>query len=120
MKNQNTRNHSNEADKDMPEHIKQMIEAVASTTPSGAWGASLIAVILSALRIMGDEHSNKWHRMALEIPTAGCIGYSTGVLLLEQGLGFGAALVAGTVIGHLGTDWVRSAARKIVDKRIGK
>ncbi len=104
----------------MPENIKQLIEAAVSSSPSGAWGASLIAIILSALRILGDEHSNKWHRMALEIPTAGCIGYSTGVLLLEQGLGFGSALVAGTVIGHLGTDWVRTVARKIVSQRIEK
>lgn len=100
----------------MPDQFKHLFDAA----PSGALGSALVAAILSALRIIGDEHSNKWHRMALEIPTAGCIGYSTGVLLLEQGMGFGAALVAGTIIGHLGTDWVRNVARKIVNQRVGK
>lgn len=104
----------------MPDNIKQIIDAATGATPSGAWGAALVAVVLSALRILGDEHSKKWHRLALEMPTAGCIGYTTGVFVIEQGLGMGGAFVAATIVGHLGTEWVRNVARKIVNKQVEK
>lgn len=104
----------------MPDNVKQLIDAVTVATPSGAWGSALVAVVLSALRILGDDRSKKWHRMALELPTAGCIGYTTGVFVIEQGLGVGAALAVATVIGHMGTEWVRSVARKIVNKQVDK
>ena len=102
----------------MPDNIKQIIDSTLGSTPSGAWGSALVAVVLSVLRILGDENSKKWQRMLLEAPTAGCIGYTVGVFVIESGSGVGAALVAGTVIGHLGTDWVRSFARSFVSRRV--
>lgn len=97
----------------MPENLKILLDSV----PSGS-GAVVSAVILSALRILGDEHSRKWQRMALELPTAGCIGYAVGMLVFDLGYGTGAALVAGTVIGHLGTDWVRDFARSAINRKV--
>ena len=100
----------------MPDNIKQFIESV----PAGVWGASVMAVLLSALRILGDAQSKKWQRLAIEVPAAGCIATAVALSLAEFGVGHGTATLVGAMIGHLGTDYVREVARKVVNKRVDK
>jgi|SRR5690554_4871669 len=100
----------------MPDNIKNMLESV----PAGVWGSSVMAAVLSALRILGDAQSNKWQRMCIELPTSGCIAVAVALSLAEFGLGHGTATLVGAMIGHMGTDYVREVARKVVNKRVGK
>ena len=100
----------------MPDNIKNMLESV----PAGVWGSSIMAAVLSALRILGDADSKKWQRLAIELPTSGCIAVAVALSLAEFGLGHGTATLVGAMIGHMGTDYVREVARKVVNKRVGK
>ena len=100
----------------MPDNIKQLIESV----PAGVWGSSIMAAVLSALRILGDADSKKWQRLAIELPAAGCIATAVALSLAEFGVGHGTATLVGAMIGHLGTDYVRETARRFVSKRMDK
>lgn len=100
----------------MPDNIKQIIESV----PAGVWGSSVMAAVLSALRILGDAQSKKWQRLAIELPAAGCIATAVALSLAEFGVGHGTATLVGAMIGHLGTDYVRETARRFVSKRMDK
>jgi lambda family phage holin len=100
----------------MPDNIKQFIESV----PAGVWGSSVMAAALSVLRILGDEQSKKWQRLAIEVPAAGCIATAVALSLAEFGVGHGTATLVGAMIGHLGTDYVRETARRFVSKRVDK
>jgi lambda family phage holin len=97
----------------MPDNIKQFIESV----PAGVLGSSIMAVLLSALRILGDANSKKWQRLAIEVPASGCIATAVALSLAEFGVGHGTATLVGAMIGHLGTDYVRDVARRFVSKR---
>jgi len=100
----------------MPENVKSLLENI----PPGAWGSAIMAAVLSALRVLGDNQSNKWQRLALETPTAGCIGLLAMMAAVEMGLGpWTAAFIAG-MIGHVGTDYVRVLARRFANSRIPK
>lgn len=99
----------------VPDSVRELFNGM----PTEAIVSALMAAFLSALRILGDDHSKKWQRISLEIPTAGCIGYSIGIFILESGFGFGAALVASAIVGHLGTGYVRTLARRMIEKKTG-
>jgi len=100
----------------MPDNIKNMLESV----PAGVWGSSVMAAVLSGLRILGDAQSKKWQRLAIEVPAAGCIATAVALSLAEFGVGHGTATLVGAMIGHLGTDYVRETARRFVSKRVDK
>lgn len=100
----------------MPDNFKHFVESV----PAGVWGSSIMAVVLSALRILGDAQSKKWQRMVIEVPAAGCIATAVALSLAEFGVGHGTATLVGAMIGHMGTDYVREVARKAVNKRVDK
>lgn len=95
----------------MPENIKALMDSA----PAGLW-ALMSAVILSVLRILGDEAASKWQRISIEIPTAACIGYASGMAAHEFGFGVGTVLVIGTVIGHVGTETIRNAAKNWLNR----
>lgn len=97
----------------MPDQLKHLIDAA----PAGIF-ALVSAVILSVLGILGDEKTGKAKRLLTETPTAGCIGYAFGMMAHEFGFGVGTVLVIGTVIGHLGTEYLKTVAKRLIEKKV--
>lgn len=100
----------------MPDNIKTLIDNV----PPSAWASAIMAAALAMIRILGDSHSKKWQRILLEMPTAGCIGMTVMMASVESGLGPWSSVFLACMVGHVGTDYVRVVARRIVDKKVIK
>lgn len=100
--------------------MQDLIKELSDSISDEVKGSVCMAVILSVLRILGDKKSKKWQRLAIELPTVGCLGAAVALLLVEFGFGLGSATAAGTIIGHLGGEYLREFARRYADKQVNK
>lgn len=81
--------------------------------------AALMSIFISFLRILYDEKESKWQRIFLESTLCGALTYGTSAgLSYFDSLPSGVSIFFGAMIGFLGVDFVRSRAKKLVDKRI--
>lgn len=81
--------------------------------------ASVMALVISVLRIVYDKKESKWQRILLESLLCGALTYG-----ITSGLRFfsvdpGVSIFCGAAIGFYGVEFVRHRAQRLIDKRLG-
>jgi lambda family phage holin len=90
-----------------------------NTTVTPEMRASVMALIISFLRIVYDRKEARWQRILLESLLCGALayGFSSGLTFFQ--LDPGLSVFCGAAIGFFGVEFVRNRAQRLIDKRAG-
>ena len=81
--------------------------------------ASVMALVISILRIVYDKKEARWQRIALESILCGTLTYGITSGLRFFSLDPGVSVFCGAAIGFYGVEFVRNRAQRLIDKRLG-
>lgn len=83
-------------------------------------GGIIMAVTMSALRVIYDREETSMIRIGLESLICGALTLSVGSALMAMGYGQEWYLFCGGMIGFMGSQSLRALAYRLFDKKIGK
>lgn len=81
-------------------------------------GAIMFSIIISLVRILVDNSETSWKRITLESILCGMITASLLSLVIFLGWNLSIAGFIAGMIGLIGSQFVRSMARKIIVKKV--
>ncbi|MCP3673018.1 MAG: phage holin, lambda family [Gammaproteobacteria bacterium] len=82
-------------------------------------GGVLMAVAMSIVRVIYDSSETSLKRIFAEAFICGALTVASGSALIEMGYGSGGYLFCGGFIGFMGSQAIRAAAHKFLDKTTG-
>jgi lambda family phage holin len=85
---------------------------------SHAFGGVVMAIIMSALRVLYDQKETTVIRIILESLICGAITVSAGSVFAALGYGQGWYLFCGGVIGLVGSQFVRRLAQSLIKDKL--
>lgn len=97
----------------MVDQLKQFVE----NTPPWVGGA-LMAIVISALRVIYDKEETHFIRIALESLICGALSVSVGSALDAMGYGQNWYLFCGGLIGFMGSQSIRAFANKFITNKV--
>ena len=84
-----------------------------------SWMAPLVASAIAVLRVLYDGKETKWTRIMLESAICGLLTLAASKGISATGLNLDWSIVAGGMIGLMGSEFVRFTAKRIVQIRTG-
>lgn len=94
-------------------------EARKLFTGTNSWlGGTLMAIVVSALRVIYDKEETNFVRILLESLICGFMTISAGSAFIAMGYSSNWYLFCGGVIGFMGSQSIRAIAYKIINKKI--
>ena len=104
----------------MPDNLKELITA-ARDMPSDYFSMLIgvtMSVCIAVLRVVYDKKETKPTRIVLEGLICGGLTLTAFYAIRALGWNLDWAIVAGGLIGHCGSVWVKMQAQKLIARRI--
>lgn len=104
--------------KTMPNNPSTWVE-ILNNLPTEIAGA-IMAVFISILRVIYDQHETRPMRILLEAGICGALSLtvSSGILALDLNVNW--AFFAGGMIGYIGSTTIRTLSLRIIEKYVNK